>query len=173
MTRTADDGGEGSLRWAIERNNAAPGRLRIEVDPAGQAPYVIKLASPLPAIKGPVTIEGAPWKRSGEFVALDGSGYIEDKGPQTCPGAVAGQYGANVRTTSYPGLALVDTQGVEISGLEIRNFCIGVLIHRASGNSIHDNRIVGNRGGAGVMLTGDDGNGNPTATHHGAQQGAA
>jgi len=164
VTRSADDGGEGSLRWAIERNNAAPGRLRIELDPAGQPPHVIKLASPLPAIKGPVAIEGAPWKRSGEFVALDGSGYIEDKGPQTCPGAVAGQYGANVRTTSYPGLALVDTQGVEISGLEIRNFCIGVLIHRASGNSIHDNRIVGNRGGAGVMLTGDDGNGNPTAT---------
>jgi 3-dehydroshikimate dehydratase len=25
VTRTADDGGEGSLRWAIERNNAAPG----------------------------------------------------------------------------------------------------------------------------------------------------
>src|SRR5262245_60467794 len=87
VTRTADDGGEGSLRWAIERNNAAPGRLRIEVDPAGAAPYVIKLASPLPTIKGPVAIEGAPWKRSGEFVALDGSGYIEDKGPQTCPGA--------------------------------------------------------------------------------------
>ena len=173
VTRTADDGGEGSLRWAIERNNAAPGRLRIELDPAGQAPHVIKLASPLPAIKGPVAIEGAPWKRSGEFVALDGSGYIEDKGPQTCPGTVPGQYGANVRTTTNPGLALVDTQGVEIGGLEIRNFCIGVLIHRASGNSIHDNRIVGNRGGAGVMLTGDDGNGNPTATHHGAQQGAA
>src|SRR5260221_7608913 len=163
VTRTADDGGEGSLRWAIERNNAAPGRLRIELDPAGQAPHVIKLASALPAIKGPVVIEGAPWKRSGEVVVLDGSGYIEDKGPQTCPGAVAGQYGANVRTTSYPGLALVDTQGVEISGLEIRNFCIGVLIHRASGNSIHDNRIVGNRGGAGVMLTGDDGNGGATA----------
>src|SRR5262245_12405647 len=27
VTRTADDGGEGSLRWAIERNNAAPGRF--------------------------------------------------------------------------------------------------------------------------------------------------
>jgi len=39
-----------------------------------------------------------------------------------------------------------------------------VLIHRSSGNFIHDNRIVGNRGGAGVMLTGDDGNGNATAT---------
>ena len=112
VTRTADDSGEGSLRWAIERNNAAPGRSRIELAPAGQAPYVIKLASPLPAIKGPVAIEGAPWKRSGEFVVLDGSGYIEDKGPQTCPGAVPGQYGTNVRTTTNPGLALVDTHGV-------------------------------------------------------------
>jgi hypothetical protein len=63
VTRTADDGGEGSLRWAIERNNAAPGHFRIELAPAGQAP-VIKLASPLPAIKGPVAIEGAAWKRS-------------------------------------------------------------------------------------------------------------
>jgi 3-dehydroshikimate dehydratase len=164
VTRTADDGGEGSLRWAIERNNAAPGRFRIEIAPAGQAPHVIHPVSPLPAIKGPVAIEGAAWKRSGEFTVLDGSGYIEDKGPQTCPGAVPGQYGTNVRTTTNPGLALVDTQGVEISGLEIRSFCIGVLIHRSSGNFIHDNRIVANRGGAGVMLTGDDGNGNSTAT---------
>jgi hypothetical protein len=164
VTRTVDDGSEGSLRWAIERNNTAPGRFRIEIAPAGQPPHVIKPVSLLPAIKGPVVIEGAAWKRSGEFTVLDGSGYIEDKGSQTCAGAVPGQYGTNVRTTTNPGLALVDTQGVEISGLEIRNFCIGVLIHRSSGNFIHDNRIVGNRGGAGVMLTGDDGNGNATAT---------
>jgi 3-dehydroshikimate dehydratase len=146
------------------RNNTAPGRFRIEIAPAGQAPHVIKPVSPLPAIKGPVAIEGAAWKRSGEFTVLDGSGYIEDKGPQTCPSTGPGPYGTNVRTTTNPGLAFVDTQGVEISGLEVRNFCIGVLIHRSSGNSIHDNRIVANRGGAGVMLTGDDGNGNPTAT---------
>ena len=79
VTRT-DDNGEGSLRWAIERNNAAPGRFRIEIDPAGQAPYVIKPASALPSIKGPVQIEGAAWKRTGDFIAVDGSGYIEDKG---------------------------------------------------------------------------------------------
>ncbi len=163
ITRTADDGGEGSLRWALERNNAAPGRFRIELAPTGQAPYVIKPASPLPPIKGPVQIEGMAWKQNGEFIAIDGSGFIADKGLQTCPGAVPGQYGANVRTTTNPGFALVDTQGVDISGLEIRNFCIGVLIHRSSGNSIHDNRILANRGGAGVMLTGDDGNGNSTA----------
>ena len=117
VTRTADDSGEGSLRWAIERNNAAPGRFRIEIAPGGPGPHVIKPASALPPIKGPVTIEGTAWKQTGAFVANDGSGYIEDKGPQTCPGAVAGQFGTNIRTTTLPGLALVDTQGVDISGL--------------------------------------------------------
>jgi 3-dehydroshikimate dehydratase len=163
VTRTADDGNEGSLRWAIERNNAAPGRYKIEIDPSGPTPYVIKPASLLPAIKGPVRIEGTPWKRAGEFVVLDGSGFIEDNGQRTCAGASPGQYGANVRTTTNPGLALVDTQNVEISGLEIRNFCIGVLIHRSAGNVVEDSRIVASRGGAGVMLTGDDGSGGSTA----------
>src|SRR6201999_1744305 len=55
VTRTGDDG-EGSLRWAIERNNPAPGRYRIEIDPEGAAPFVIKPASLLPPIKGPVRI---------------------------------------------------------------------------------------------------------------------
>ena len=164
VTRTADDANAGSLRWAIERNNAAPGRFRIEIDPEGAGPHVIKPGSLLPAIKGPVRIEGMPWKRTGMFVALDGSGFIADKGQRTCDGATPGQYGANVRTTTNPGLAAVDTQGVEIAGLEIRNFCIGVLIHRASGNTVEDSRIVASRGGAGVMLTGDDGNGGATAT---------
>jgi 3-dehydroshikimate dehydratase len=163
VTRTAD-GGEGSLRWAIERNNTAPGRFRIEIDPEGTGPHVIKPASLLPAIKGPARIDGMPWRRAGEFVALDGSGFIEDKGQRTCDGATPGQFGANVRTVTNPGLAAVDTEGVEIRGLEIRNFCIGVLLHRTRGSAVEDNRLVASRGGAGVMLTGDDGNGGSTAT---------
>jgi len=163
VTRYADDGNAGSLRWAIEQSNLAPGRWRIEIVANGTPPYVIKPASPLPPVKGPVQIEGAAWKKTGDFIVLDGSAYVENKGTQTCPGAIPGQFGANVRTTTHPGLALVETRGVDISGLEIRNFCIGVLIHRSSGSTIHDNRIVANRGGAGVMLTGDDGSGNSTA----------
>jgi 3-dehydroshikimate dehydratase len=163
VTRLGDDLLEGSLRWAITRNNTAPGRFRIEIDPEGAGPHVIRPASLLPPVKGPVRIEGMPWKRSGAFVAIDGAGFIEDKGQRTCDGAAPGQFGANVRTLTNPGLAVVDTQGVEIAGLEVRNFCIGVLIHRASGNAVEDSRIVANRGGAGVMLTGDDGNGGSTA----------
>jgi 3-dehydroshikimate dehydratase len=160
----ADDGSEGTLRWAIERNNQNPGHYRIEIQAVGSAPYVIKPATELPAIVGPVTIEGAAWKHSGDFIAIDGSDYIKGAGPHACPGAVEGQYGANVRTLSNPGLTLRDTQGVDISGLEVRNFCIGILVNRASNNVIHDNHIVGNKGGAGIMLTGDDGQGNSTAT---------
>ncbi len=163
VTRLADDFNEGSLRFAIEASNRAPGRYQIEIDPVGAPPFVMKPASPLPPIKGPARLEGAAWKKSGAFVVLDGSGYVEQNGPRSCPGAAAGQFGANVRTLNLPGLALVDTADVEISGLEIRNFCIGILIHRSSGNLVRDNRIVGNHGGAGLMLTGDDGAGNSTA----------
>ena len=164
VDRYADDGQAGSLRWAIERNNQAPGNYRIEIRAVGQPPYVIKPASALPPILGPVSIEGAAWKRTGEYIAIDGSAYIIGNGPQACPGAVPGQFGTNVRTTTGPGLVLRDTQGVEISGLDVRNFCIGILINRASHNVIQDNRITANKGGAGIMLTGDDGQGNSTAT---------
>ncbi len=164
VDRYADDSQQGSLRWAISQANAAPGRYRIEIDAVGQAPYVIKPATPLPEIIGPVQIVGTPWVRDGQYVAIDGSAYVIGSGTDACPGAEPGQSGTNVRTTTKPGLVLRDTQGVELSGLEIRNFCIGVLINRSSHSEIHDNRIVANKGGAGVMLTGDDGKGQSTAT---------
>ena len=164
VTRYADDTEAGSLRWAITRSNEAPGRFRIEIEAVGAAPYVIKPATRLPPVKGPVTIAGAAWKKTGDFIVIDGSGVIADKGPQTCPGDVPGQFGANVRSAGNPGLALVDTEGVDVSGLEIRNFCIGILIQRAGDNVIHDNRFVANPGGGGMQLNGDDGKGNATAT---------
>jgi 3-dehydroshikimate dehydratase len=164
VDRYVDDDAQGSLRWAIATANQSPGKYRIEIAAAGAAPYVIKPARPLPEIKGPVAIVGLPWQQAGQFVAIDGSSYVTGEGTKACPGAVEGQYGTNVRTTTLPGLVLRDTQGVELTGLEVRNFCIGVLVNRASGSQIHDNRIVANKGGAGVMLTGDDGTGQSTAT---------
>ncbi|MDE1168921.1 MAG: NosD domain-containing protein [Pseudomonas sp.] len=160
VVKNYGDEGEGTLRWAIERNNQNPGHYRIEIRAVGGAPYVIKPNKELPAIMGPVTIEGSAWKRSGDFIAIDGSNYVKGN----CPGAVQGESGVNVRTLANPGLTLRDTQGVDISGVEVRNFCIGILVNRASNNVIHDSRIIGNKGGAGIMLTGDDGQGNSTPT---------
>jgi 3-dehydroshikimate dehydratase len=120
------------------------------------------LKSALPLIKGPVSIEGRAFSRSSGHNVVDGSGYLP-RDLKSCPGMVPGQYGANVRTASNPGFALVDTKGVTLRGLEIRNFCIGVLILRTSNAVIADNRIVRNIGGAGVMLSGDDGKGGSTS----------
>lgn len=164
VTSYADDGSDGTLRWALERSNANPGHYRIELSAIGAGPYVIKPNRELPPIKGPVVIENVDWARNGTYVAIDGSAYVVGPGTRACPGAVEGQYGTNVRTTTKPGLILRDTEAVEIRGLEISNFCIGILVNRASGNLIHDNRIVGNKGGAGIMVTADDGKGNSTAT---------
>jgi 3-dehydroshikimate dehydratase len=160
VTSAADDGTSGTLRWAIEASNATSARETIELAIDG----AITPRAPLPAIKGPVQIVGGVWSRTGAYSVIDGSRYVPSGGPESCPGATAGQYGANVRTITLPGIQLIDTDDVEIAGVEIRRFCIGVLINRSTRVVIRDSRIVGNRGGAGVMLTGDDGQGNPTST---------
>lgn len=165
VDRYEDDSNKGSLRWAIEQSNAnTAGEVNdILIQPVGKAPYVIKLKSALPELKNPVHLIGEPWAKNGEYVAIDGSGYI-GAGPKACPGATEGQYGANVRTMTNPALVLRDINGNILKGLEIRNFCIAVIINRSSNNVLQHNRIVNSHGGAGVMLTGDDGKGNPTAT---------
>lgn len=157
VDREPDDEAQGSLRWAIMTSNGEPGRYRIEI----AAPRIV-LKSALPPIKGPVSIEGRAFARSGGHNIVDGAGYLP-RDLKSCPGVVQGQYGTNVRTSSNPGFALVDTRGVSLRGLEIRNFCIGVLILRTSNAVVADNRIVRNIGGAGVMLSGDDGKGGSTS----------
>lgn len=164
VTSSADDGSAGTLRWALDKNNQNPGHYRIELQSPNNQPLVIKPLKPLPAVQGPVEIINLDWLHNGKYAAIDGSGYIKGSDPQSCPGAVSGQYGANVRTTTMPGLVLRDTHDVILQGMEIRNFCIGILINRAKDNVIEDSRIVGNHGGAGIMMTGDDGKGNSTAT---------
>ncbi|WP_395945504.1 NosD domain-containing protein [Brevundimonas sp.] len=162
VDRYDDDSQPGSLRWAVETNNTDPGKYRIEIAAPATGEAAIVLKSPLPPIKGPVAIEGMAWRQDGRYTAIDGSGYLA-RDLKSCPGAVDGQYGTNVRTTAFPGLALIDTRGVSLTGLEVRNFCIGVLVLRSSNNVIADNRFVRNIGGAGVMFSGDNGSGGSTS----------
>ncbi len=161
----ADDGAQGTLRWAIEQSNANPAQENeILIQPVGKAPYIIKANKPLPPIKASVKIMGTEWAKTGEYTVIDGSNYIKGEGAKACPGANPEQYGTNVRTTTLPGLVLQDVNGVTLRGLDVRRFCIGVLVNRSSNNLIQHNRFSNNYGGAGVMITGDDGKGNPTAT---------
>lgn len=165
VDRYQDDSQKGSLRWAIEQSNAnAAQQNEILIQAVGKAPYVIKVDQPLPPIKSSVKIVGTQWDKTGEYIAIDGSNYIKGEGAKACPGANPEQYGTNVRTTTLPGLVLQDVNGVMLKGLDVHRFCIGVLVNRSSNNLIQHNRISNNYGGAGVMITGDDGKGNPTST---------
>jgi 3-dehydroshikimate dehydratase len=165
VDRYDDDADKGSLRWAIEQVNASSDKQNdILIQAVGNAPYVIKLNSALPVIKSSVSLIGTQWARTGEYIAIDGSNYIKGEGAKACPGADPKQYGTNVRTMSLPGLVLQDVNNVTIKGLDVRRFCIGILINRSSNNLIQHNRLSQNYGGAGIMITGDDGKGNPTAT---------
>lgn len=165
VDRYQDDNNKGSLRWAIEQSNAnTTQENKILIQAVGQAPYIIKADKPLPPIKSAVQIIGTTWEKTGEYITIDGSNYIRGEGEKACPGATPGQYGTNVRTMTLPGLVLQDVNGVTLKGLDVHRFCIGVLVNRSSNNLIQHNRISNNYGGSGVMITGDDGKGNPTST---------
>jgi 3-dehydroshikimate dehydratase len=158
VTSLGDDGGPGTLRAAILQSNRHPGHYRIRIAPKGNGPHRIQPVSLLPAISGPAVIEGAPHAQ----VIIDGSRILKTASAASCPGETQGD-GPNVRSLQKPGLAIVDTHDVEIANLEIRDFCIGILVLRSSDNHIHDNRIVHQVGAAGVLVTGDDGKGSATA----------
>jgi len=153
-----NDSGAGSLRQAILDCARAPGPNVIEFDISGNAPFVIKPQGQLlPSLKGPLVVRlkraasdltpaPAPAPPS---VVLDGSSLVKPHLPAGCPIATA-------------GLTVGDSHAVEISGLEVRNFCVGIAVVRSNDVFIHDVRIVDNRGAAGVLFTGDDGKGGST-----------
>jgi 3-dehydroshikimate dehydratase len=164
VNRAGDDGSEGTLRWAILKSNAEPGKFRIVLTPPAGGQLVVQPTGQLPAIIGPARIEG-PWSGTGTPTAVvDGSRWLDlsvaplGPGiPSACPGETAGQFGPNTRSLRNPGLQVVDSRDVELTGFEVRSFCIGILSLRSHDNFIHNMRLVGNLGAAGVVITGDDG----------------
>lgn len=169
VTRAGDDGSAGTLRWAIEQNNASPDGHRIEIRGDGTSPFVIRLDRLLPPVKGPaivtavghvdeVAVDGVatPLPKSVPAI-LDGSNIVDMTTTRSCPAEDGKGDGPNVRSLQKPALAVVDSGGVEISGLEIRNFCIGVMLLRSHDNRIHHNIIHDMIGAAGILVTGDAG----------------
>ncbi|MFC5499596.1 NosD domain-containing protein [Caenimonas terrae] len=163
VSKEGDDGSDGTLRWAILKSNADPGKFRIVLTPTAGGTLVIRPLSQLPPLVGPARIEG-PWTGTGTpTVALDGSPWLDltqfsvPGAPTACPGETAGQFGPNTRSLSHPGLQVADSRDVEITGFEVRNFCIGIMSLRSHDNFIHHMRLVGNLGAAGILVTGDDG----------------
>ena len=175
---TTNSEGAGSLRQAILDSNATPEADTIEFAIPGTGPHLIRpLGQWLPAIKGPAVIRGRALANGDPAVVLDGSALVAPRTPDQCPGATVTYNaqtlqwettrimgtGPNVRGYFGAGLAVHDSRDVDISGLEVRNFCVGIAVVRSSNVSIHDVKIVDSHGAAGVIFTGDDGEAGSTA----------
>jgi 3-dehydroshikimate dehydratase len=179
VTNTKDSGA-GSLRQAILDSYRETGPNVIEFAIDGVPPYVIEVHGQfLPPLKGPLVLRmkrtaappAAARRPPSPVVVLDGSALVQPRTPSACPGATfsydsqTGRWeasdvrgsGANVRGYYGAGLAVHDSHDVEISGIEIRNFCAGIVTVRSSNVYIHDVKIVDSHGAAGVIFTGDDG----------------
>lgn len=118
LVTTLADSGLGSLRDALSQSNATPAPDSVAFSLPGVAPHTIVLASPLPAITQPLTIDGTTqFGFSGApIVRIDGTGLL-------------------------PALSVgfsIYSPGVTLRGLSLTGFQIGV---RTSGNETH---IVGN-----------------------------
>ena len=94
VTKYADDGTQGTLRWAIEQSNANPNPAgnTIQILTVGAPPYVIKLNSLLPTITGPALVQGMQkgLPTAGPSIAIDGSNFINGDNQSSCPGTVTG-----------------------------------------------------------------------------------
>src|SRR5947208_10184673 len=168
VNKTTDDESPHTLRWAILQNNAHPGGHRIQIVPTGtpEVPWVIQLNSILPPIQGPATVVGLK-RQIGQAdspdVVIDGANFADGNNQQSCPGT-GGGFGINTRNLNGAALSVVDSGNVEISGLEIRNVCTGIMLLRAHDNHIHHNVIHNTAGAARIAVTGNAGDAGGSAT---------
>jgi 3-dehydroshikimate dehydratase len=170
--------GPNSIEFAFSGTPPFVIRVQGQFLPPLKGPVVVGMkAIPVPATPAGGRGRGAavPVRASvtdlAPTVVLDGSALVKPRVLSDCPGAtfnynwetrkweasdVRGD-GPNVRGYYGAGLAVQDGHDVEISGIEIRDFCAGVATVRSHDVYIHDVKIVDHQGAAGVIFTGDDG----------------
>ncbi|HEV3229185.1 MAG TPA: PKD domain-containing protein [Solirubrobacteraceae bacterium] len=125
MVTTAADSGPGSLRSAIQSANAQAGSDVIDFS-IGSGSQTIAPASPLPAITGPVVVDGTtqPGFSGSPLIRVDGAS-----------------------TSSASGL-LIEANSVTVRGLALTGWAVGIQIDQHSANRIVGNEIGTHSGAA-------------------------
>ena len=165
VVTNTNDVGAGSLRQAIVDASAAPGADTITFAIPGSGPHTIVLASPLPDLVGPVTIDGT--SQNG-FV---GTPLIELRGDSSFTGLKLTGTGAIVRSLAlygfHNGVELAGSSGrlvgsfVGLDGTRIvrGNANIGVIVSGGTSNEVGgaadlDQNVISGNAGNGVVVTG-------------------
>jgi hypothetical protein len=162
LVTTTADSGTGSLRQALFDANSSAGADAIEFNIAGSPPFVIDLASALPIITDPVTIDGAtqPGYNGTPIIVLNGTnagsnvnGLTITGGGSTIRGLVINRFSRHgIRVETGTGNIIeANYIGTDVTGtLDQGNILYGVSI--VSSN----NRVGGLFAGAGNVISGND-----------------
>jgi hypothetical protein len=167
VTTTAD-AGQGTLRQALLNANALPGAHVVRFF-LGTAPSTIKLASPLPAITGAVTIEGPPGDPaeigSATNVGLRHTRLLNPQSPALSidfNGAAVGFDAKAALTLRNIAIGDATTQVRAASTLEIQNVVIGTLLQPVPGTGVEAfgdvtvrRMLITGMSGAGIALRRD------------------
>jgi hypothetical protein len=123
-----NDDGDGSLRWAMQQANAAPGPDRITFNIPGEGVHKIQPLTQLPDISTPIAIDART--QPGYFSAptVAGKPLIELDGSLASPAPM-------------PGLFVVGTSGASVRGLSIGAYQDGILVASASACTLAANHI--------------------------------
>ena len=165
MVTNADNGGTGSLRWAINRANASPGADRIEFA-VGTGLQTIDLTTLLPAISDRVTIAGQtqPGFAGTPLIELNGASATDGSGLLILPGGSASVVrGLAINRFSGYGIR-IRADGCLVMGCAIGSDPTGNIDR---GNSLdgvnidegNNNVIGGTADGAGNVISGNSGDG--------------
>ena len=165
LVTNTNDSGPDSLRWAILNANANPGLDTIDFAISGPAPYIITLASALPAITDPIVLDGS--SQTGfvgtpliqiNGVGLSGDGLILGAGSTGSTVKDLDIYhfsGAAIHLLSNKNVVQGNYLGTDVTGTAAGpGNSQGVLIDDASNNT-----IGGTGAGAGNVISGNSGDG--------------
>ena len=143
-----NDSGAGSLRQTLLQANAMPGTDTITFDIPGPGPHTIQLASALPVITDPVTIDGTtqPGFAGSPIIELDGSnagsgvdGLQITAGSSTVRGLVINRFGDDGIHLQSNGANTVEGCfiGTDVSGtVDLGNVHYGIFVDNSPDNTV-------------------------------------
>jgi hypothetical protein len=169
MVTNTEDGGAGSLRQAmLSANDNGASADRIAFNIPGDVPHMISLASPLPAITQPVSIDGTtqPTYSGSPVVFIDGADVGENPGLRVeAPNAeirglgIVGFGGGAAIQLWSGGNALVRGNLIGFTGVgEAAGNQVGIDVHglgnRIGGTAAGDRNVISNNN-LGIFLQSD------------------
>jgi hypothetical protein len=167
VVTNTNDSGPGSLRQALLDANANSGadNITFKIDPLIPGPHSINLASALPTVTSPVTIDGTtqPGFLGSPVIEVNGanagaaSGLVITVGNSAVLGLAINRFSGEGIVLQGGGGNLIKGNyiGTDLAGVQdLGNNLSGIFIPWSDDNTVQGNVVSGNNGFAGIAICG-------------------